>query len=98
MLKIIVTFVHGVNALIVIMKATEVEISIKLTAEQLEHVTKEVIKDALENGGESMDILHITNLTLNILYIPSDLLCVLVSHTPHFLSHNHTNKSERECE
>lgn len=31
--------------------ATEVEISIKLTAEQLEHVTKEVIKDALENGA-----------------------------------------------
>lgn len=60
--KIIVKFVHGVNSFIVIMKATEVEISIKLTAEQLEHVTKEVIKDALENGGRPPDILHITKL------------------------------------
>ncbi|XP_041916249.1 motilin-like [Alosa alosa] len=30
---------------------TEVEISIKLTADQLEHVTKEIVKDALEIGA-----------------------------------------------
>ncbi|KAL2099581.1 hypothetical protein ACEWY4_003975 [Coilia grayii] len=32
-------------------QGTEVELSIKLSAEQLEHVTQEIIKDALENGA-----------------------------------------------